>query len=81
MGRTLQHRHDFDDDLLERDDLKEKVATLDPFSDDLYLIKSPPKRSRTKGSRKKVNKSRKTTSSESDDWQDPEDDIMYGYKE
>lgn len=81
MGRTHKDTHDLDDDFLEIDVFEDKDATLDHFSEDLYLIKSPPKRSGIKGSRKKVNKMRKSISTESDDWKDPEDDIMYGFEE
>ncbi len=81
MGRTHKDRHDLDNDFTEIDDFEDEGETVDHLSDYIYLIESPPKRSRIKGSRKKVNKTRKTIFTESDDWIDPEDDIMYGFEE
>ncbi|MFT4728369.1 MAG: hypothetical protein ACI9UN_002876 [Granulosicoccus sp.] len=78
MGRTVRDPQDLDinDDMDEFDNLDDPSS---PVEDKFQLVRSSSKRSKGKGTQQTTKKLRNSISTESDDWQDPQDDIMYGF--
>jgi archaellum component FlaC len=68
MGAQVRDPQDPDinDDMDEFDDIDDPSPSVD---------------SKGKGTQKATKKLRSRISTESDDWQDPQDDIMYGFRD
>ncbi len=77
MGRGRNASNDIDDELVDIDDFIDS----DESSDEFDFLASIEKSTKTKTKRNKSKKRSLLDMQESDDWQDPEDDIMYGFKE
>ncbi len=77
MGRGRNVSNDIDDELVDIDDFIDS----DESSDEFDFLASIEKSTKTKTKRNKSKKRSLLDMQESDDWQDPEDDIMYGFKE
>ncbi|MFT5893232.1 MAG: hypothetical protein ACI8VW_000097 [bacterium] len=80
MGRLVKDPQD-----INIDNYMEEFYDLSNLSnkieDRLRLVPSLSKRLNVKGTRRKAKKNLKIISSEDDDWQDPQDDIMYGFRD
>lgn len=80
MGRTIKDRHDLNDDDIDFDDIDDFEEELDLLLSDSQPLKTQPKRAKKKRS-KSAPFRRDNFPTDLKDWRDPEDDIMYGFKE
>ena len=76
MGRTRKDRHDLDDEFLDLDD-----DDLDADDEALAGMLLDDSVSLNKNDKNKPKINKKANDKEDDDWQDPEDDIMFGFDE
>lgn len=77
MGRTYKDRHDNEGMTAKSFDYFDE----EDMHDDLPLTEPTPLRKKRKGTRKNVHRIDRNLPKELDDWQDPEDDLMYGFRE
>ena len=80
MGRTIKDRHDLNDDDIDFDEIDDLDEDLDVLLNDSQPLKMQPKRTRKKRGQK-VPFRPDNFPTDLKDWRDPEDDIMYGFRE
>ena len=77
MGRTFKNRHDKEGMAAESFDFLDE----DDMHNDFPLPEPTPQRKKRKDKRKNFHRIDRDLLKELDDWQDPEDDLMYGFRE
>lgn len=81
MGRTIKDRHDIGDDTVDFDGPDEEDADLASLLETMDIDEIPLRKTRKRGPGKKKERSRDCFPTDIKDWYDPEDDIMFGFKE
>lgn len=81
MGRTIKDSHDLDDNIGGADELDDEDAELANLLETVDIDELPLRQTRKRGSGKKKVRNHDYFPTDLKDWHDPEDDIMFGFKE